>query len=298
MCQIAQFKCLNISIFHFTNSQIGKLPPLILKYYFLNCKKFPSPNHLLQNTFQNMCFLRFVPSYYHLYYRNHVSIIFPGLSRLQTCLALPPRIHVTSRFYHFPPPQKHQNTQIFVFEHIFIKILQITGASAQRSLAPGQACSMCQNASLDLRSCSPGLTSFRLLLKTFTFHLLHRISQLALSASSSSSPLFSRATQLWRMPLRASTLSRINTSSRLIFYRWAKSPPPSFKKISPQKMGVGMRAAVRSQINLVMKRVDTWSSWKAFGTQSTQSSGSRMELRSWRIQTLWACSRLQSTLQR
>ena len=133
---------------------------------------------------------------------------------------------------------------MFVFEHIFIKILQITGASAQRSLAPGQAFSMCQNASLDLRSCSPGLTSFRLLLKTFTFHLLHRISELALSASSSSSPrscspLFSRATQLWRMPLRASTLSRINTSSRLIFYRWAKSPHPSFKKILSPENGCG-----------------------------------------------------------
>ena len=44
----------------------------------------------------------------------------------------------------------------------FHSILPSPGASAQRSLAPSQDFSMCQNASLVLHSCSPGLTSSRL----------------------------------------------------------------------------------------------------------------------------------------
>ena len=44
----------------------------------------------------------------------------------------------------------------------FHSILPSPGASAQRSLAPSQDFSMCQNASLVLHSCSPGLISSRL----------------------------------------------------------------------------------------------------------------------------------------
>ena len=61
-----------------------------------------------------------------------------------------------------------------------------------------------------------------------------------------------RETQLWWMHLWGSIHSRRSTSSRLTSSRWLFF---SFKTtFHPQKMGVGMRAAVRSQINLVMKR--------------------------------------------
>ena len=64
------------------------------------------------------------------------------------------------------------------FNHISSFI--ITGVSAPKSLVPCLDFSMCQNASLDPHSCSPGLTSSRLLfisnllclLPHFHFHLL------------------------------------------------------------------------------------------------------------------------------
>ena len=161
--------------------------------------------------------------------------------------------------------------------HPFIKL---TGASARRSLAPSRDFSTCQNASLGLHSCSPGPTSSRLSPPSPSFpsrpywHLTADSSSFSPSPAllhspfqhQLSSPLSSRATHhLWK-PLRGSTPSRRSTSSRLIFCRSAKPtyfsqfqifPNISLNHFPPQKMGVGMRAAVRSQINLVMKRFPT-----------------------------------------
>ena len=147
--------------------------------------------------------------------------------------------------------------------HPFIKI---TGASARRSLAPSRDFSTCQNVSLGLHSCSPGPTSSRLSPPSSSFPS----PPLTLTPDSSlcSPPSFhsSRATPHWWQPLRGSTPSRRNTSSRLTSCRSAAPtyfsqfqifPNISLNHFPPQKMGVGMRAAVRSQINLVMKRFPT-----------------------------------------
>ena len=98
-----------------------------------------------------MCFLRFVPP----------ANVFgtPTENPRNKWVSIPwsDRIHPQSN----KTMQRHQKTQIQASSS-FHFILPSPGASAQRSLAPSQDFSMCQNASLVLHLCSPGLTSSRL----------------------------------------------------------------------------------------------------------------------------------------
>ena len=128
--------------------------------------------------------------------------------------------------------QRHQKTQI----HLPHSILPSPGASAQRSLAPSQDFSMCQNASLVLHLCSPGLTSSRL--PPLSFDQSH--------FSCQGDPALVDAF-VGLNPQQEKHQFQIDILPVTFFF--------SFKTtFHPQKMGVGMRAAVRSQINLVMKR--------------------------------------------